>query len=88
MVPPPPVPPQKYQAIILQLGSGNRFHRRRTGGSKMYEGYCMRCREHREMKSIVKAAMKNGRNAVKGVCTTCGAGMYKILPTEKAAATR
>jgi hypothetical protein len=54
----------------------------------MYEGYCMRCREHREMKSIVKAAMKNGRNAVKGVCTTCGAGMYKILPSEKAAATR
>jgi hypothetical protein len=24
--------------------------------------------------------MKNGRPAVKGICGTCGVGMYKILP--------
>ncbi len=47
-----------------------------------YNGYCMRCRDHREMKEVVKLSMKNGRNAVKGTCTACSAGMYKILPNE------
>ncbi len=47
-----------------------------------YQGYCMRCRDHREMKDVVKLSMKNGRNAVRGVCPNCGAGMYKILPNE------
>jgi RNase P subunit RPR2 len=48
-----------------------------------HTGYCMRCRAHKEMKEVVKLSMKNGRNAVKGTCESCGAGMYKILPTEK-----
>jgi len=48
-----------------------------------HSGYCMRCRAHREMKDVVKLSMKNGRNAVKGNCSTCGAGMYKILKTDE-----
>lgn len=47
-----------------------------------HSGYCMRCRAHREMKEVVKLSMKNGRNAVKGNCSACGAGMYKILPSD------
>jgi hypothetical protein len=27
--------------------------------------------------------MKNGRKALKGKCTVCGTGMYKILGTKK-----
>jgi hypothetical protein len=26
--------------------------------------------------------MKNGRPAMKGTCSKCGTGMYKILPTK------
>jgi|SaaInl8_200m_RNA_FD_contig_21_2520196_length_430_multi_6_in_0_out_0_1 hypothetical protein len=48
-----------------------------------YSGYCMRCRDHRDMKDTVKLSMKNGRNAIKGNCNSCGAGMYKILPNEE-----
>ena len=34
------------------------------------------------MKNAVKVKMKNGRPAIKGVCSLCGTGMYKILPTK------
>jgi hypothetical protein len=50
------------------------------GGSKMAEkGYCVKCKDKKEMKNEEKVTMKNGRSAVKGKCSTCGTGMYKIL---------
>lgn len=42
-------------------------------------GYCVKCKEKREMKDAEKVEMKNGRNAMKGVCTSCGTKMFKIL---------
>ena len=41
-------------------------------------GYCMKCKEKREMKDTEEVTMKNGRKAIKGKCSTCGTGMYKI----------
>jgi len=47
-------------------------------------GYCVKCKEKREIKEPVEVAMpaKGGktRPAVKGTCTACGTGMFKILP--------
>ena len=42
-------------------------------------GYCVKCREKREMNDTQNVTMKNGRPAVKGKCSVCGTGMYKIL---------
>lgn len=42
------------------------------------QGYCVKCREKREMKDPQKVTMKNGKPATKGVCPVCGTGMYKI----------
>lgn len=42
-------------------------------------GYCVKCKDKREMKDEKKVTMKNGRNAMKGKCPQCGTGMYKIL---------
>jgi hypothetical protein len=42
-------------------------------------GYCMKCKQKREMKETTEVTMKNGRKALKGKCTVCGTGMYKIL---------
>ena len=42
-------------------------------------GYCMKCKTKREMKETEVVTMKNGRKALKGKCTVCGTGMYKIL---------
>ena len=45
-------------------------------------GYCVKCRAKREMVDAAKVTMKNGRPAMKGKCSTCGTGMYKILSSK------
>jgi hypothetical protein len=47
------------------------------------QGHCMKCKEKREMKDVEKVQMRPGVHAAKGKCTTCGTGMYKILPKDK-----
>ena len=47
-------------------------------------GYCVKCKEKREMTETEQVTMKNGRPAMKGKCGTCGCGMYKILPKSEA----
>ena len=42
-------------------------------------GYCVKCKAKKEMKDTQKVTMKNGRSAMKGKCTTCTTGMYKIM---------
>ena len=44
----------------------------------MVEAYCVKCKQKREMKDAEEVTMKNGKPAVKGVCPTCGCGMYRI----------
>ena len=45
----------------------------------MTEGYCVKCRTKREMKDAEEVTMKNKRKAMKGKCSECGTGMYRIL---------
>lgn len=49
----------------------------------MVEGYCVKCKEKREMKDAEEVKMKNGRPAMKGSCSTCSTGMYKIMSPKK-----
>ncbi len=41
-------------------------------------GYCVKCREKRDMTNEEKVTMKNGKPATKGVCPVCGTKMFKI----------
>jgi hypothetical protein len=41
--------------------------------------YCMKCKKKQEMVKTEPVTMKNGRKALKGKCSVCGTGMYKIL---------
>jgi hypothetical protein len=43
------------------------------------EGYCVKCKAKREMKDAKESTMANGRKAMKGTCSKCGTGMFKIL---------
>lgn len=36
------------------------------------QGYCMKCREKREMKEPKEVTLKNGREAMQGLCSVCG----------------
>jgi hypothetical protein len=42
------------------------------------EGYCMKCKEKKEMKNVEAVTMKNGKPANKGECPDCGTKMFKI----------
>ena len=53
-------------------------------------GYCVKCKAKREMKDAEEVQMpaKGGttRPALKGACSECGTGMFKILAKTKPAA--
>ncbi len=36
------------------------------------QGYCMKCREKREMQDPQQVTLKNGREAQQGSCAVCG----------------
>ncbi len=42
------------------------------------EGYCLKCRERREMSNAKAITMKNGKPATEGVCPTCSTKIFKI----------
>jgi hypothetical protein len=40
---------------------------------------CMKCRKQQKMGSASMVVLKNGRNAVKGVCPLCSTKMFKFV---------
>ena len=51
----------------------------RNASTMAVEAYCVKCREKREMKDAKEVTMKNGRNAMQGVCPVCGTKLNRIL---------
>jgi len=43
------------------------------------KAYCMKEKKTQEMKDGKEVTMKNGRKAMKGVCSKCGTGMFRIM---------
>lgn len=48
------------------------------------QGYCVKCKEKRDFAEGAQevAFGKKGRRAMKGKCSACGTGMYKILSSK------
>ena len=44
----------------------------------MTEGYCVKCREKREMSEEERVTTKAGKPAIKGKCPECGTTMFKL----------
>ena len=42
------------------------------------QGYCVKCRAKREIKTPKAVTMKNGRPATRGICPACGTKMFRI----------
>ena len=36
------------------------------------QGYCMKCREKRDLNDVQQVTLKNGRAARQGICAVCG----------------
>lgn len=45
------------------------------------EGYCLKCRQKREIKNARAVTLKNGRPATEGTCPDCGTKIVKIGKT-------
>jgi hypothetical protein len=44
----------------------------------MATGYCLKCKEQREIKGAEAITMKNGKPATTGTCPVCGTKIFKI----------
>ena len=42
-------------------------------------GYCVKCKQKREMKNTSKTKSKNGREMMRGTCSVCGTKMCKFI---------
>ena len=45
----------------------------------MAEARCMKCKKQVEIKNPANVKMKNGMNAIKGSCPTCGTKVFRIV---------
>ena len=52
---------------------------RSTSSQSCPMGYCVRCRKMQQMKGCTNATSSNGRNMVKGNCTSCDTKMNKFV---------
>lgn len=42
------------------------------------QGYCVKCRDRREIDNAKQVTLKNGRPATEGTCPICGTRMFRI----------
>ncbi len=47
-----------------------------------FEGYCVKCREKRQIKDGVEGKTENGRRMVSGKCPHCGTKVTRFLPNK------
>lgn len=48
------------------------------------DGYCVKCKQKKEMIDTVLGKTSKGGNIVKGKCSECGCNMAKIISAEQA----
>jgi hypothetical protein len=46
-------------------------------------GYCVKEKAQKQMKDPEPVILKNGKNAIKGVCSSCGTKMMKFVSSKK-----
>jgi predicted GH43/DUF377 family glycosyl hydrolase/DNA-directed RNA polymerase subunit RPC12/RpoP len=49
--------------------------------SQPVQGFCVKCKKKYVMKNPIHIVLKNMRNAIEGVCPSCGSKMVKLVPT-------
>ena len=49
-----------------------------TGEELTMNGYCLKCRDHREMQEAEEVTLKNGRLATRGRCGECRTTMFRM----------
>ncbi len=55
----------------------------KTPESSFQEAYCVKCKTKRIIKNPEETTMKNGRPAIKGICSVCGCKVFRITKMKK-----
>ena len=48
-----------------------------------YDAYCVKCKIKRTIKNPEKSIMKNGRHAIRGICSVCNSKVFRIIKMKK-----
>ncbi len=56
-----------------------------TAPQAAYTAYCLTCRAYRTITNVREIAMPNGRRAIKGHCTICGASLLSLALSDQEA---
>ncbi|HEY83796.1 MAG TPA: hypothetical protein G4N96_01600 [Chloroflexi bacterium] len=48
-----------------------------------FNGYCVKCREKKDIKDGKVVTTKKGRPMAKGICPDCGTTVTRFLPSKK-----
>jgi hypothetical protein len=48
------------------------------------EGYCVKCREKRQIKDAQQIRTENGRPAMQGTCPVCGTKIFRFMKDSEA----
>ena len=46
-------------------------------------GFCLKCKQPKEIKDAIDIIMKNGLKAAKGICPDCQTKIFRIIGKEK-----
>ncbi len=55
----------------------------KTPESSTQEAYCVKCKTKRIIKNPEETIMKNGRPAIRGICSVCGCKVFRITKIKK-----
>jgi hypothetical protein len=50
----------------------------------VFEGYCVKCREKKQITNGTVVVNEKGRRMAKGTCPDCGTKVNRFLPSEEA----
>ena len=73
---------KKLDDIENKLHSSSKI-KTKISKSSIQEAYCVRCKIKRAIKNPVDTIMKNGRPAVKGICSVCECKVFRIVKMKK-----
>ncbi len=71
-------------AVCTNPLRGQRKPQKERGFNMDYEGYCVKCREKRQVKDGKVVETSTGRPMAKGTCPVCGTTVTRFLSNKEA----
>ena len=74
---------KKLSSSTTKKSTTKKSTTKKSTTSDSLEAYCVKCKTKRKIKNPTATVMKNGRDAVKGSCSTCDCNVFRIGKMKK-----